>query len=1684
MKTLKLESKMNKKPSQSIDQAISALVDHNIKKSFKASDANDDNNFDPLNLTIESAMALLDRHYRLDKSAYISIRSKLKDKIVKNGIRQSKILYKEADKEFNRLVGRAPVRYVAPRPARLSPIESAQASVRSLRETESKLRISLSHLKPGTSEYNDAHEHLVRILSQLKAAENPLSAFYEGYAFGSQDLEGSQPKNESDSARRSRLEGIYPSLKKRVEAEQLNFFHLVGLIANAEKRIQRLQDLYHHGHSDDKALIQENNSLVERLHVLLVNYQNSMREMPGHIKRLNEVAKALNEYYQDDEDHENPGLDWGLIALNDFIKLGSDGKIKSPGQLALRFGNLIGDISQLPTVIASLPNLKIREMSNALSQGLTGEPIADSIYQDPIVQATQQVGVMGAYLIPGVGEVLSLASLLSLKQAMERDPIGTFREVYDSFNPLANKIHDPETGNLRGATPADRIVRGLNLLMLAVGAYHLKGGLTMDGLAKALGNEYHISFAEGKKFVEDLNADLLKVRVEEEARQQLKANAKKGNFKSVDDYLEAHPNALKKTIAEIEKSPNLMKKLSLPQQIEQLGNAKGVKERIERARNAPPGRGSDGENRLGGAVSTMGGNGPVGGEGLTGAGGTPTSKSTKSAASSVVQGPKSGSGVAVAVRGTETAKAQGASSTAEASANKKAGPFERVWVEEAGTNAINGGSVPKFDVSAIQDGGTWLYESPFRKSSPFELPQPNGKPSGITFELGKDGHNLTLSDGSSFTITKPLWQSFLEQGTQPFGASLFGIGRGFANPAQNGANSHSFSFGLPSDTRRFSDLGDPTKSGSASGQPTAAGGTSANGQARTAVQPQANSGGVAVDGAAGATDPQIVIVGGNRLKIEAVPTYPYVRFTPIPSPTDPAATPKTGLGKDAAVALIGGNQGAAGQSTTIGDPTTNPTSPPPTDPMNPTTPAKPGVQGINEMETPKGYIFDISHPGWQQRTLQHIRQIEEGIKSGFYNSSIAPMMQNHLELLKRSLSTGVPLNEVADEYPEADVLRNINVYRTSRDMEPLSKEEREAQEQYIKGLKEQMAGETPENRLKIQKTIDEILDYQRRWEIDPYTQQILKSRRNSNDIGSVKTPGSNLGNDVKSNTTNIVGGDQETHYGNSISTRTPNSNNPLVDPNGTLVTNWQDASLDPGYVQRTFNLARNVVPGLRNVDNVNDMISILGDNAIYQYENAPDNMKQVFAIWFQGANHIANVLANRNNKSLEQMAAILSVMSVRTSWYENVAKAELLTDILANHSGEKWTDEMTKKAHEINEKYPKKFTPSDLARLKSRSYIDLDNDLDRSLWLSAYVNAMGDKYFKVILPDGRIGNYVLNKDGQRRHITSILPQDIQKVVSIWRDGSLANIRANLGQLHKLRNFYNNLVNPLHDALSYTSDVQAASGMVMSPISKKDPLRSKIFGGVSSPKLGLHGLSPAFSQAGQDAASYFGVPANVVQTSNWMIGRGGYQSLNSMQRARLAEVQNDFDAGRITRDQMRESLFKIAVETSPPDWIDQWKTAKYGRSSYSDKSFENESKGPSRIIDLSSRIRFQKNSKGQVKGAYDPSTDKIELDRKLANVNTYIHEVAHRLQNRLSSNTLFSRLFEKYYGSMNSAQSAESFANQFARYVLKGTGSSGMHRKELPEMPAQLCILIEHLVPGVRQRSFNAAKAWKERRSGK
>lgn len=1051
MKTLKLESKMNKKPSQSIDQAISALVDHNIKKSFKASDTNDDNNFDPLNLTIESAMALLDRHYRLDKSAYISIRSKLKDKIVKNGIRQSKILYKEADKEFNRLVGRAPVRYVAPRPARLSPIESAQASVRSLRETESKLRISLSHLKPGTSEYNDAHEHLVRILSQLKAAENPLSAFYEGYAFGSQDLEGSQPKNESDSARRSRLEGIFPSLKKRVEAEQLNFFHLVGLIANAEKRIQRLQDLYHHGHGDDKALIQENNSLVERLHMLLVNYQNSMREMPGHIKRLNEVAKALNEYYQDDENHANPGLDWGLIALSDLMKLGADGKIKSPGQLALRFGNLIGDISQLPTVIASLPNLKIREMSNALSQGLTGEPIADSIYQDPIVQATQQVGVMGAYLIPGVGEVLSLASLLSLKQAMERDPIGTFREVYDSFNPLANKIHDPETGNLRGATPADRIVRGLNLLILAVGAYHLKGGLTMDGLAKALGNEYHISFAEGKKFVEDLNADLLKVRVEEEARQQLKANAKKGNFKSVDDYLEAHPNALKKTIAEIEKSPNLMKKLSLPQQIEQLGNAKGVKERIEKARNAPPDRGSDGENRLGGAVSTMGGNGPAGGEGLTGAGGTPTSKSTKSAASSVVQGPKSGSGVAVAVRGTETAKAQGASSTAEASANKKAGPFERVWVEEAGTNAINGGSVPKFDVSAIQDGGTWLHESPFRKSSPFELPQPNGKPSGITFELGKDGHNLTLSDGSSFTITKPLWQSFLEQGTQPFGSSLFGIGRGFTNPAQTGVNSQSFSLGTPSGVRRFSELGDPTKSGSGSGQPAVAGGTSANGQAGTAVQPQANSGAVASSG--------------------------------------PAATPKSGLDKNAAVALIGGNQGGAGQSTTIGDPTTNPTSPPPTDPMNPTTPAKPGVQGINEMETPKGDIYDTSHPGWRNRTKQWIDTIQRSLDAGFFPEAYASQMRQYLEQLKLSVINGKPVEEIEDQYSNEEVERNINDYRRKMGFKLLPSGWWDVQNEIIRELETQSKDPNPTISERAKKDLEEVMSYRSRWRVDHLTEK-------------------------------------------------------------------------------------------------------------------------------------------------------------------------------------------------------------------------------------------------------------------------------------------------------------------------------------------------------------------------------------------------------------------------------------------------------------------------------------------------------------------------------------------------------------------------------------------------------------------
>ncbi len=758
--------------------------------------------------------------------------------------------------------------------------------------------------------------------------------------------------------------------------------------------------------------------------------------------------------------------------------------------------------------------------------------IDDSIYEsDTATRIAEGASQFLPYVVPGPHQALLFASQIA---STERDinkygGKAVWNQFIESNNPFSDEVTDPVTGLKRKATSDERILRGVNLVFLAYSLGHLSGKVSDAAIVNSLKKHFGLSSPNAKSFLQNVKAGIFNRALDYQAKALMVDMVGKNpkfaklsvteRMAMIESEIVKDPSLLEVARQMIRNNKVAMTRVYAAASFETLFSQRAVRNSIlELQRWAESKEGQSYiQSRTNGkgawmkstiiekdgssATSPTGHGDRVNGESSSSedraavhalANGNRASSGinsnsggkTTSTRSPLALGQNVGGSVGTANSGSESlTKVQGPNGTGGTnSSSPPAGAADQRPSDIPQTNRLGSGYESLSGRKALD------------KSSLFELRQPNGAPSGITFEPGTDGHNLTLSDGSSFRITQPLWHGIFEQGVRPFGSTLFGTSNGFRNPSQTGpltsAGPQSFPFGNPSEFSRFSDLGDPTKSGAGSGRPTAARGTNVGGQTGTGVQSQADSGGVAVAEAGGATEHQAVTVGGTRLKIEAVPTYPYVKFTRITGPHESTVTPKIGLDDKTAVQLIGGNQGGTGQSGTIGVPEKNPTTPPPTDPTNP---AKPGVQGINEMQPAKGYIFDISHPGWRERTLTRIQQTQQMIDGGQYKGWLSDVMNQYVEMLKRSLDTGIPIDGVLDEFPHSEVENNINVYRKKMGLELYPVGWSDAQSQLIKAFREyvnSLPNGTEKNESLL--TLRGLEQSQRNLQINPWTNKILR----------------------------------------------------------------------------------------------------------------------------------------------------------------------------------------------------------------------------------------------------------------------------------------------------------------------------------------------------------------------------------------------------------------------------------------------------------------------------------------------------------------------------------------------------------------------------------------------------------------
>lgn len=328
------------------------------------------------------------------------------------------------------------------------------------------------------------------------------------------------------------------------------------------------------------------------------------------------------------------------------------------------------------------------------------------------------------------------------------------------------------------------------------------------------------------------------------------------------------------------------------------------------------------------------------------------------------------------------------------------------------------------------------------------------------------------------------------------------------------------------------------------------------------------------------------------------------------------------------------------------------------------------------------------------------------------------------------------------------------------------------------------------------------------------------------------------------------------------------------------------------------------------------------DNLLWLHDQVPTDVRERSKQWYDGGRVLVDRLVDSHNGRYtpQQAAAAFALLSPQMAWDRNVSLSERLVDIWTYQQDTPWSPEMDKTLARMSET-----TPAVLA-VQGRRLSELETDLDRAFWIRAYDEAHNPRGYRTLTPEGGYGDYALNKGGSKAIASWFAYGTMSKVVSVLRDGSMPNISRNLGIQHKVRNFYNNLVQP-SDATSVTIDTHAVAAAHLRPLGASAVEVGNSLGGLgASPAEGLSGTYTLYAEAYRRAASARGLKAREMQSITWEALRGLFNPNFKSNYARSKELRGKFDdiatelnKGVIDHAEARKQILGLSGGIQDPSW---------------------------------------------------------------------------------------------------------------------------------------------------------------------
>jgi hypothetical protein len=312
--------------------------------------------------------------------------------------------------------------------------------------------------------------------------------------------------------------------------------------------------------------------------------------------------------------------------------------------------------------------------------------------------------------------------------------------------------------------------------------------------------------------------------------------------------------------------------------------------------------------------------------------------------------------------------------------------------------------------------------------------------------------------------------------------------------------------------------------------------------------------------------------------------------------------------------------------------------------------------------------------------------------------------------------------------------------------------------------------------------------------------------------------------------------------------------------------------------------------------------------------------------WYEGANKITKHFSDVYGHPEHVVSAVLATQSPQKDWYQNVSLGERIMHIHKNHQETPWSREMeqtTGKVFKKNEKHQ-----AILQEIRGKRLSDLTDSTHKAAWIRLYDEAHHPSHYREVTPEGDFAEHVASDKGKKYKVAWQGFSTIAKAVkALESKGDMDVVDQVVGNKHKVRSFYNNILQPnaprkgkaIEDATDITSDTwNIRAGLVYPglPSSAKE-VSSGLGGSPSTKKVGLQGTYPVYASALRASAHERGMIPNAAQSTVWDMFRT--IATPKASKENINKLQQALKTGEMSHEAFLKGMSKEVGPMAEPTW---------------------------------------------------------------------------------------------------------------------------------------------------------------------